>query len=114
MHAGTWKMIASSGGTHDLTARTLGILGIDGIGLRLARLSHARTVPQSAPSDRRTTHAPLRKETRGLVGECQIRAMMRGSVTVDTARGGVLDEVIRALEDGHVGRSSSLFFSRGR
>ena len=57
-----------------------------------------------ARSDVLSVHVPLREETRGLVGERQIRAMKRGSVIVNTARGGVLDEaaVIRALEDGHV------------
>ena len=128
LHAGTWNKPISPGDTHDLTTRTLGILGLGGIGLPLVHLVHAfpmrvlyhsrrrRTdVPEwceyvesvdalCARSDVLSVHVPLREETRGLVGERQIRAMKRGSVIVNTARGGVLDEaaVIRALEDGHV------------
>ncbi|KAG8221317.1 D-isomer specific 2-hydroxyacid dehydrogenase [Butyriboletus roseoflavus] len=128
LFAGTWKTPISSGDTHDLTHRTLGILGLGGIGLRLAHLVHAfpmRVVYYSrrrvadAPawceyvesvealcvqSDVLSIHVPLREDTRGLVGEPQIRAMKRGSIIVNTARGRVLDEaaVIRALEDGQL------------
>ncbi|KAF8141260.1 D-isomer specific 2-hydroxyacid dehydrogenase [Boletus edulis] len=111
-----------------LTTRTLGILGLGGIGLYLAQLVHAfpmrvlyhnrrhRTdVPEwceyvesleelCARSDVLSVHVPLHEETRGLVGEREMRAMKRGSVLVNTARGGVVDEeaMIRALEDGHL------------
>jgi lactate dehydrogenase-like 2-hydroxyacid dehydrogenase len=49
-------------------------------------------------------HVPLRDETVHLVGENEIRAMKKGSVIVNTARGKVIDEeaMIRALADGHV------------
>ncbi|KAF9228385.1 hypothetical protein BS17DRAFT_773627 [Gyrodon lividus] len=128
LHAGTWKTPLSSGDTHDLTGRTLGVLGLGGIGLRLAHLVHAfpmRVIYYSrhkvvdAPewceyissmeelckqSDVLSVHVPLREETVHLVGEKQIRVMKRGSVIVNTARGKVIDEeaVIRALEDGHL------------
>ena len=51
-----------------------------------------------------SVHVPLCKETKGMVGEREIRAMKRGSVPVNTARGGVVDEegMIQALEDRHV------------
>lgn len=128
LHAGTWKTPLSSGDTHDLTGRTLGVLGLGGIGLRLAHLVHAfpmrviyysRNKVVDAPdwceyvgsmeelykqSDVLSVHVPLRDETVHLVGEKQIRAMKRGSIIVNTARGKVIDEeaMIRALEDGHV------------
>ena len=127
---GTWKTPLSSGRTHDVTGRTLGVLGLGGIGLRLAHLVHAfpmRVVYYSrkkvvdAPewckyvdsveelcreSDVLSVHVPLRDDTVHLVGEKEIRAMKKGSIIVNTARGKVIDEeaMIRALEDGHVRR----------
>ncbi|KIM63933.1 hypothetical protein SCLCIDRAFT_15408 [Scleroderma citrinum Foug A] len=125
---GKWKVPISSARTHDLTGRTLGILGLGGIGLRLAHLVHAfpmrviyysRRKVAHAPewceyvgsmvellrqSDVLSLHVPLRPDTVHLVGEREIRTMKRGSVIVNTARGKVIDEeaMIRALEDGHL------------
>lgn len=130
LHAGTWKTPISSGDTHDLTHRTLGIIGLGGIGLRLAHLVHAfpmrvvyhnrhRVVDAPAwceyvdslealcrEADVLSVHVPLREDTVHLVGEREIRAMKRGSIIVNTARGKVIDEeaMVRALEDSHVGR----------
>jgi lactate dehydrogenase-like 2-hydroxyacid dehydrogenase len=113
---------------HDPSSRTLGILGLGGIGLRTAELCHAfpmRTVYHSrkpvpnAPAwaeycstledflhktDVLSIHVPLKEETVGLIGEKEIRALKKGSIIVNTARGKVLDEdaLIRALSDGHV------------
>lgn len=135
LRVGTWKTPITSGATHDLSTRTLGILGLGGIGLHLAHLVHAfpmrvlyhnrqhRTdVPAwciyvesiealCKEADVLSVHVPLREDTRGLVGEREIRAMKRGSVLVNTARGGVVDEeaIIRALEDGHVCPSPFFF-----
>ncbi|KAF8141259.1 D-isomer specific 2-hydroxyacid dehydrogenase [Boletus edulis] len=128
LYAGTWKSPISSGKTHDLTTRTLGILGLGGIGLRLAHLVHAfpmRVVYYSRhkrtdlpewceyaesiealcqQADVLSVHVPLREDTVHLVGEREIRVMKRGSIIVNTARGKVIDEeaMIRALEDGHL------------
>ncbi|KAF8839405.1 hypothetical protein BDN67DRAFT_773898 [Paxillus ammoniavirescens] len=128
LRVGTWKNPISSALTHDLTGRTIGILGLGGIGLRLAHLVHAfpmrvlyysRNCNPEAPewceyvgsmdelferSDVLSIHVPLREDTRHLVGETQIRKMKSGSIIVNTARGKVLDEeaLIRALEDGHL------------
>ncbi|KAI6029418.1 D-isomer specific 2-hydroxyacid dehydrogenase [Pisolithus microcarpus] len=128
LRAGTWKTPISSGRSHDLTGRTLGILGLGGIGLRLAHLVHAfpmrviyhsRHKVRNAPewceyvgsmegllkqSDVLSVHAPLRADTVHLVGEKEIRTMKRGSIIINTARGKVIDEgaLIRALEDGHL------------
>ncbi|TFK44869.1 D-isomer specific 2-hydroxyacid dehydrogenase [Crucibulum laeve] len=124
-----WKPSGLNSKTHDLTGRTLAILGLGGIGLRLAELAHAfpmriiyhsRHKATNAPewceyfenveemlaqTDVLSIHVPLRKETEGLVGEKWIRALKPGAIIINTARGKVIDEevMIRALEDGHLG-----------
>jgi glyoxylate reductase len=128
LRSNTWKSPIDPGCTHDLSACTLGILGLGGIGLHLANLAHAfpmrviyhsRSRNQNAPewcqyyarmedmlkeSDVLSVHVPLRKDTESLVGEKEIRTMKRGSIIVNTARGKVIDEdaMIRALANGHV------------
>ena len=123
-----WKPAGLAAKTHDLTGRTLAILGLGGIGLRLAELVHAfpmRIIYHSrhqvtnapeyceyfanveemlAQTDVLSVHVPLREETVHLVGEKWIRALKPGAIIVNTARGKVIDEeaMIRALEDGHV------------
>ncbi|KAK0212513.1 D-isomer specific 2-hydroxyacid dehydrogenase [Desarmillaria ectypa] len=123
-----WKPAGISVGSHDLTGKTLAILGLGGIGLRIAELVHAfpmriiyhnRQKAEGAPeyceyfedveemlkrADVLSTSVPLNANTTGLVGEKWIRTMKRGSIIVNTARGKVIDEdaLIRALEDGHL------------
>ncbi|KAF8070768.1 D-isomer specific 2-hydroxyacid dehydrogenase [Lyophyllum atratum] len=123
-----WKPSGLSTKTHDITGRTLAILGLGGIGLRFAELVHAfpmriiyhsRRKVEDAPSyceyfedveemlaqaDVLSLHVPLRAETVGLVGEKWIRALKPGAIIINTARGKVIDEeaMIRALEDGHL------------
>ncbi|KAI0039498.1 hypothetical protein FA95DRAFT_1018683 [Auriscalpium vulgare] len=131
LRAAAWKAGLDAGRQHDLTGRTLAVLGLGGIGLRLAELAHAfpmrviyhsRSRVAGAPAwceyygtnrldeflgaaDVLSVHVPLRKDTEGLVGEGMIRKLKRGAVIVNTARGKVIDEaaMIRALEDGHLG-----------
>jgi len=129
LREGAWKTQHTTGDSHDLYTRTLGVLGLGGIGLRLAHLAHAfpmrvfyysRHPAPDAPAwctyvdslealcreaDVLSVHVPLRDDTVHLVGEKEIRAMKRGSVIVNTARGKVIDEeaMIRALDDGHLG-----------
>lgn len=123
---GKWK--SGLAPSHDPSAFTLGILGLGGIGLRLAHLAHgfpmrviyhSRNPNPNAPEwaeyfpDREamlretnvlSIHVPLKKETEGLVGEKEIRTLRPGSVIINTARGKVIDEdaLIGALKDGHV------------
>jgi lactate dehydrogenase-like 2-hydroxyacid dehydrogenase len=123
-----WKPAGLNRISHDITGKTLAVLGLGGIGLRLAELVqsfpmrviyHSRRKVANAPAyceyfsdveqmlaqaDVLSVHVPLRKETEGLVGEKWIRALKPGSIIINTARGKVMDEeaLIRALEDGHV------------
>ncbi|KAF8161254.1 D-isomer specific 2-hydroxyacid dehydrogenase [Crassisporium funariophilum] len=124
-----WKPPGLNKKTYDVTGKTLGILGLGGIGSRLATLVHAfpmRVIYHSrnknpdapdfceyfgnveemlAQTDVLSVHVPLRQETIGLVGEKWIRALKPGAILINTARGKVIDEdaMIRALEDGHLG-----------
>jgi glyoxylate reductase len=133
-----WKPSGLAAKSHDLTGRTLAILGLGGIGLRLAELAHAfpmriiyhsRNKSPNAPewceyfpnvedmlaeADVLSVHVPLRPETVGLVGEKWIRKLKKGSIIINTARGKVIDEdaMIRALEDGHVRLGSSFIGSK--
>jgi D-3-phosphoglycerate dehydrogenase len=56
-------------------------------------------------SDIITIHAPLTKETKGLIGEAEFNLMKNSAILVNTARGEIIDEkaMIRALSDGRIG-----------
>jgi len=131
LRAGRWKNECPASLNYDITGKTLAILGLGGIGFRLAELAHAfpmriiyhsRKKVEGAPdwceyfgqerldeflslADVLSVHVPLRPDTEGLVGEGMIRKLKKGAVLVNTARGKVIDEaaLIRALEDGHLG-----------
>ncbi|TDL23062.1 2-hydroxyacid dehydrogenase [Rickenella mellea] len=128
LRSGSWK--SGLAPAHDPSTKTLAILGLGGIGFRMAEMAHAlgmrilyhsrherRDVPSwceyfsvekldemFALTDVLSVHIPLKKETEGAVGEKQIRALKKGAIIVNTARGKVIDEhaMIRALEDGHL------------
>ncbi|KAG7449640.1 uncharacterized protein BT62DRAFT_978871 [Guyanagaster necrorhizus] len=111
-----WKPAGSAAVSYDLTGKTLAILGLGGIGLRIAELAHAfpmriiyhnRHKAEGAPeyceyfedaeemlkqADVLNISVPLNASTRGLVGEKWIRMMKKGSIIVNTARGQVIDE----------------------
>jgi len=123
-----WKPKGISSKTHDITGKTIAILGLGGIGTRVAALAHAflmRVIYHSrrknldAPeyceyfedveemlrqADVLSIHVPLRSETVGLIGERWIRMLRPGAVIINTARGKIVDEeaMIRALQDEHV------------
>ena len=110
----------------DLRDLTVGVIGTGNIGRavieRLAGfgcrvLAHGTSpIPHmsAAPvplddllreSDVVTLHVPLAAGTHHLIGREQLRSMKRGSVLVNTGRGALVDtdELIAALENGHLG-----------
>jgi phosphoglycerate dehydrogenase-like enzyme len=114
----------------DLAGRTLGILGLGRIGSEAARIGRAfgmdvvawsrSLTPERAAdagveaasldevlqrADVVTVHLVLGEETRGLLGERQLRSMKPGALLVNTSRGPIVDAaaLVAALEDGHLG-----------
>ena len=115
-----------------LRGQTVGILGLGNIGREVARLCGAfgmkaiglrrsagperpfpevdRVYPREelhqflAESDFVVLALPLTKETRGLVGEPELRSMKPSAFLINVARGAVVDEgaLIRALEDKRI------------
>ena len=123
-----WKPDGISNDSRDPTGKTLAILGLGGIGMRVATFAntlsmcityHSRHENPDAPAyckyfedveemlrqaDVLSIHVPLGPETVGLVSERWIRLLKPGAVIINTARGRIIDEkaMISALEDGHV------------
>ena len=107
----------------DLHGSTLGIIGYGFLGKSVAELARAigmqvliaehkhsarirngRTafLDVLQRSDVVTLHCPLNDETRNLLGENELRKMRPGSLLINTARGGLVDEraLVNALESG--------------
>ena len=124
---GEWDRARYVGG--ELQHRTLGIVGLGKIGREVARRaaafemrviahdpflgsSHATphvsalvALPELlARADVVTLHVTLSPQTRGLIGAAEIAAMKPGSVLVNVARGGLVDEaaLAAALGSGHL------------
>ncbi|KAH9917532.1 D-isomer specific 2-hydroxyacid dehydrogenase [Fomitopsis serialis] len=130
LRAGNWKTSHSAAAAHDLTRRTVAILGLGGIGLRFAELVHAfpmrvlyhnrrkvTTAPEwceyydkehfddmLAQADVLSVHVPFTEETRNIVDDRMIRKLKKGAVIINTARGQVIEEeaMMQALKDGHL------------
>lgn len=124
MRTGGWKIDWGN----DVFGKTLGIIGCGRIGMAVARrargfdmrlLAYNRTVkPEAekvgvkfvsldellAESDFISLHAALTPETRGMIGQTQLRKMKPGAFLVNTARGALVDEtaLINALSENRI------------
>ncbi|WP_241844599.1 NAD(P)-dependent oxidoreductase [Kitasatospora sp. CB01950] len=115
-HRGHWR--APTAPTVELSELTLGIVGMGRIGRALAERATAlgmdvqaisrhpaeASVPRAhsldallATSDVVSLHLPLTVQTRGLIGRTELALMRPGSILLNTARGGIVDE--QALAD---------------
>jgi len=114
-----------------LKGKTIGLIGLGNVGLRVARLAKAfgmkvlftkRTPPSPdvlqeleaefvsledllRRSDIVSLHVPLTDETRGMVGTRELGLMKRGAILVNTSRGAIVDEeaLLEALRSGRLG-----------
>ncbi len=128
---GQWPRTALSNG-REIAGKTLGLVGFGAIGQLTARLAQGlgmqviafdamldqgnpifaergvRCVSldeATASADVLSLHVPLLDSTRGLFNAARLAAMQRGAVLINTARGGIVDEVAlaAALKSGHLG-----------
>jgi phosphoglycerate dehydrogenase-like enzyme len=131
MKSGEWNMLGWREGSHNLSYKTIGIIGLGRIGKRLAHLAHAfgcrilYTDIIEAPADLTqayglervergellaqadivTLHVPLTPDTRAMIGADELAAMKPGAIFVNTSRGPTydLDALVDAVESGHLG-----------
>ena len=128
MRRGEWERSQFTG--LELRGRTLGIIGLGKIGQAVALRARAMdmivvavdpfvTAEQAANhgvelvdldgllarADVVTVHVPLTRATRGLIGREAIARLKPGSIVLNVARGGIVDEaaLAEALESGHLG-----------
>jgi D-3-phosphoglycerate dehydrogenase / 2-oxoglutarate reductase len=126
--AGKWDRKAFEG--TELRGKTLGLVGLGRIGSLVASIASGfgmtviGTDPIFTPdvatalrvelltldelirrADVVSLHAKLTIESKHLLNEARLRAMKKGVLIVNTARGALIDDaaLVRALQDGHVG-----------
>jgi D-3-phosphoglycerate dehydrogenase / 2-oxoglutarate reductase len=112
VRAGSWRRLTGV----ELAEKQLGIVGYGAIGREVARIArgldmhvvaHDPFVEETdvplvpldelyAASDAVSLHLPLTDETRGLVGERELAVMKPAAFLINTARGGLVDEVALA------------------
>lgn len=121
---GGWKMVWG----HDVFGKTLGIVGCGRIGLAVARRATGFNLrllgydvmpsPEAgqhgiqmvsleellAQSDFVTLHAALTPQSRGLIGEKELRKMKPNSYLINAGRGALVDDaaLLRALQEGWI------------
>lgn len=135
--AGEWPRMTTIG--REVSGKTLGLVGLGGIaretatraaalGLRICAadpllpadhpawtLAERVTLDELVQrSDVVSLHVPLTPETRDLFDATRIGAMRRGSLLLNAARGGIVDEaaLAEALRSGHLGGAALDVFAQ--
>jgi D-3-phosphoglycerate dehydrogenase / 2-oxoglutarate reductase len=139
-HIATMHALVKGGGWRpmqgiELRGKTLGIIGLGGIGREMARIATGiglkvvawnRSPRPDAPipmvgidellrqSDILSLHLGLNDQTRGFLDRARLRKAKRGVIVVNTARAGVVDgpALIDLLKSGHVGHYATDVFAQ--
>ncbi len=124
-HRGEW--IKSAENSWEVRGKTLGIVGYGNIGSQLSvlaeafgmrviywdhtgKLPHGNAQPAAslkallAEADAITLHVPETPDTMNMIGAAEIRAMKKGAVVINNARGTVVDleALAEAIRDGDI------------
>ncbi|MFM7395747.1 MAG: hydroxyacid dehydrogenase [Gammaproteobacteria bacterium] len=126
--AGKWPRMSTIG--REVHGKTLGLVGLGGIARETATRAralgmkvlafdpllpkdhaawqlarHADFDELIAQSDILSLHVPLAASTKRMIGPSQIASMKKGSLIINAARGGIIDEMalVDALRSGHLG-----------
>ena len=124
MHAGHWDKATHK--SIELEGRTIGLVGLGAIGLRMARIAsamgmqvlghdpYATDVPEFIQnvdldtlwreSDAVSLHCPLTSDNAKMLDARTLARCKRGVIVVNTARGGLIDEaaLLQAVREGQV------------
>ena len=139
-HIATMHSIVRGGGWRpmqgmELHGKTLGIVGLGGIGAEMARIAagvglevvaynRSPRADAAVPlvgidellkrSDVVSLHLGLNDETRGFLDRARLQATRPGVIIVNTARAGVVDEaaLVDLLKSGHVGHYATDVFAK--
>jgi D-3-phosphoglycerate dehydrogenase / 2-oxoglutarate reductase len=125
LRSGTWKPLEGM----QLLGKTLGVIGLGGIGREVARIANGigmnvvacnRSRPADiavplvdldtllAQSDIVSMNLTLNDETRGFLNAARIARMKKGAILVNTARADLVDEaaMLAALKSGQIGHAA--------
>jgi D-3-phosphoglycerate dehydrogenase len=128
VRAGTWEPLEGT----QLTGKTLGVVGLGGIGREVVRLARGmgmeviawnRTRRHDAPAplvdldallaraDVVSLHLALNDETRGFLDRARLERMKPGAILINTARGALVDEaaLVAALTSGRIKAGLDVF-----
>jgi D-3-phosphoglycerate dehydrogenase / 2-oxoglutarate reductase len=139
-HIGTMHALMQGGGWRpmqgmELRGKTLGVVGLGGIGREMARIASGiglkvvawNRSPRSdakvpmvdidellKQSDIVSLHLGLNDQTKGFLDRAKLQKAKKGVIVVNTARAGVVDEpaLIELLKSGHVGHYATDVFAK--